>query len=60
MLAFLSFYPAWAKAMEQITEQIVRAMERNIDVNVWIFKDYLSLRDYVAEGIIKCQREIVL
>lgn len=58
VLPHLSFAPLWQGAMERISQEIVRAVDSNIDVNFWLFRDYWSLRNYISEGLQKCRQKI--
>jgi hypothetical protein len=55
LLPFLSFGTRWQTALVRIGEQVARSLDREIAINVWIYRDYWSLRNYVAAGIVRCR-----
>jgi hypothetical protein len=51
----LTFGARWKPALVRIEEQVARALDREVDVEVWIYRDYWSVRSYVMNGIIRCR-----
>ncbi|MGA2528892.1 MAG: hypothetical protein ABSG36_06980 [Acidimicrobiales bacterium] len=58
LLPVLSFGNEWISSIVKVTETISRVMEREVDVRIWIYRDYWSVRNYVSEGVVKCQRKL--
>lgn len=58
LLPALSFGTDWVSALVRVEETASLILDRNVDVNVWIFRDYWSMRSYVAEGVIKCRKAV--
>lgn len=55
LLGYLPFNADWNPALIRIRQDIALAISSDLDVNVWIYRDYWSLRNYTAEGIRKCR-----
>ncbi|MDY0912916.1 hypothetical protein [Rathayibacter festucae] len=55
MLPWLSFGGEWTSSLVRLSEYVAVQFGREIDVNIWIFRDYWSVRNYVAESVIKCK-----
>ena len=60
LLPVLSFGRDWAGAVERVAERIVKAVDRNVDVHIWIYRDYWSLRNYISLGVNKCRQKITI
>lgn len=58
LLPYLDFGEEWVSAMVKVSEVATRALDREVDVNCWIYRDYWSVRSYVANGIIKCREQL--
>lgn len=58
LLPFVSFGNTWISSLTQLSQHIAVLLDREIDIKVWIYRDYWSLRNYVAEGIMRCRRQI--
>jgi hypothetical protein len=58
LLPELSFGSSWLPATTRISERIATLLDREVTVNLWIYRDYWSLRNYVATGLVKCRRRI--
>ncbi|MCX5068754.1 hypothetical protein OOJ91_23205 [Micromonospora lupini] len=56
LLPALSFGADWVAASVRISEHICRLLDREIDVEFWIYRDYWSLRNYIADGVTKCRK----
>jgi hypothetical protein len=55
LLPYLKFGPEWMGASARLSELVSREFSREIDINFWIYRDYWSLRSYVANSILKCK-----
>jgi len=58
LLPYLDFGETWVSALVKVSEAATVALEREIDVNCWIYRDYWSVRSYVANGIVKCKETV--
>jgi hypothetical protein len=58
MLPWLSFGAKWTSSLVRISEQVAIQFGREVEVHIWIYRDYWSVRNYVSEGIMKCRMEI--
>ena len=58
LLPYLDFGAEWVTSMVRVSEVAARALDREIDVNCWIYRDYWSVRSYVANGMIKCREHL--
>ena len=60
LLSRLSFGPSWLAAHKRLqldwTDRI--GLSGKGGINLWIYRDYWSVRSYVADGIMKCTRRI--
>ncbi|GAA3616997.1 hypothetical protein GCM10022223_36890 [Kineosporia mesophila] len=59
LLPVLSFGSSWIAAIERIQERTSILLDRNIDVEIWVYRDYWSVRNYVAQGIVECKKGIL-
>lgn len=59
LISELSFGRQWLAASVKLEQAVAVALDRNIDVNYWIYRDYWSLRNYVATGLIRCREALV-
>lgn len=57
LLPWISFGNAWTFSLVKISQQVAEEFDREIEVNVWIYRDYWSVRNYVAQSIIQCRRK---
>lgn len=57
LLGEFSFGIDWLQGIEQLSQLIVSRLDRNVKVEFWVYRDYWSLRNYVAKGLVGCQRE---
>ncbi|WIM87897.1 hypothetical protein PT015_24280 [Candidatus Mycobacterium wuenschmannii] len=57
LLSYLDFGPDWIPASTSLSEHIAIVFDREIDVNFWIYRDYWSLRSYIANGIYRCKEK---
>lgn len=55
LLPYLDFGEEWVSSLVKVSESATKALDREIDVNIWIYRDYWSVRSYVANGIVKCK-----
>jgi hypothetical protein len=60
LLPAISFGPEWLEAHVRISERVAVMLNREIDVHFWIYRDYWSVRNYVAESIVKCRKKLVV
>ena len=58
LLRYLPFNNQWNTGLIRIQQEIAIALSHDMDVNVWLFRDYWSLRSYTAEGIVECRRKL--
>ncbi len=58
LLPYLDFGVDWQGSHVRVAEAAARALDREVDVNYWVFRDYWSVRSYVANGIITCRRKL--
>lgn len=58
LLPQLDFGPEWIRASLRISEFVAREFGREVAVNFWIYRDYWSVRSYVANGIIRCKERL--
>jgi hypothetical protein len=59
LLPALSFGPVWVAHLLEISQEISIVLDREIEVNMWIYRDYWSLRNYVLDGLLKCKGALV-
>jgi hypothetical protein len=57
LLTYLDFGPDWIPASTALSEYVAVAFEREVEVNFWIYRDYWSLKSYVANGIHRCKEK---
>jgi hypothetical protein len=55
LLPALSFGNQWITATPRVAQEISILLDREVEVNYWIYRDYWSLRNYVAAGIVRCR-----
>ncbi|SPM42069.1 hypothetical protein PABE177_4119 [Mycobacterium numidiamassiliense] len=55
LLTYLDFGPYWFPARTSISEYVAITFGREVKVNLWLYRDYWSLRSYIATGITKCK-----
>ncbi len=55
LLPFLSFASEWQGAIERVAERVVKSLDRNVDISLWLYRDYWSIRNYVSVGLTKCK-----
>lgn len=60
LLGQLSFGSGWIGRLDKISTTISVALDRNIDVHAWIYRDYWSLRNYIGEGLKKCRTKTLV
>ena len=58
LLGSLSFGTKWLGAIDSVSGRIEDSFDRSVTAEFWIYRDYWSLRNYVARGVVACQREI--
>jgi hypothetical protein len=58
VLPYLSFGAEWAASLVRLSERTASLLDREVVVNVWIFRDYWSLRNYVARGLVECRKKV--
>ncbi len=59
LLSDLSFGEKWLTAQMKVEQEVSILLDRNISINYWIYRDYWSLRNYVASSIMQCRRKLV-
>lgn len=59
LLPYLSFGPEWLGGLAQVAEKVSILLNRSIEVNTWIFRDYWSLRTYVTSGAMRCKEKVI-
>src|SRR5262249_22743172 len=60
VLPYLSYGSAWQTKVVRISERVAVMLHREIDTHFWIYRDYWSLRNYVADGVVKVRRKMVV
>lgn len=55
LLTYLDFGSDWISARTAISEYVAISFDREVDVNFWVYRDYWSLRSYIATSITKCK-----
>lgn len=58
VLPYLDFGEVWVTELVKVSEAAARALNREIDVNCWIYRDYWSVRSYVASGLLRCKESV--
>jgi hypothetical protein len=58
LLSVLSFGPIWQPALVRVAEHVAVLLDEERPLNIWIYRDYWSLRNYLATGIVKCKQEM--
>lgn len=58
LLPHLEFGPSWLSGINQIEEAIAIDLNRSIPLNVWIFRDYWSLRTYITKSALLCREKV--
>jgi hypothetical protein len=56
VLPFLSFGAEWTTALIRVEEHVARLLQREVSLGYWIYRDYWSLRNYVATGVVKARK----
>jgi hypothetical protein len=59
LLPVISFGNDWIGSLVKIGEDISKRLDREVDVHMWIYLDYWSVRNYVSGGIVKCQQRLI-
>ncbi|WP_143202432.1 hypothetical protein [Amycolatopsis sp. CB00013] len=59
LLPFLSFGPHWISVSTELSEKVAIALDREVAVNFWIYRDYWSVRNYVSSGLMKCKEKLL-
>lgn len=60
LLGSFSFGTRWLGAIDSFSGRLAEALDRNVNAEFWIYRDYWSLRNYVARGVVACQRILQL
>jgi hypothetical protein len=58
LLPHLEFGNVWVSQLVRVSEMAAIALDREVDVNCWIYRDYWSVRSYVATGVMKCKEKV--
>jgi len=59
LLPTLSFGSSWNLALIRAGSTIAQMLDAERELNIWIYRDYWSLRNYVAKSVVRCREEIV-
>jgi hypothetical protein len=59
LLPYLSFGNSWISAIVKVQQDVALALDREVAIKTWIYRDYWSLRNYVAASIVTCRGRIV-
>jgi len=59
ILHLLPFHKQWTLGLVKVSQTGSVLLNRELEVNPWIFRDYWSLRNYVSKGIVGCQSKAV-
>jgi hypothetical protein len=54
----LSFGQEWTKALVRIGQEIDTTLGAHHKANLWIYRDYWGLRNYVAAGFVSCRKKM--
>ena len=57
LLPELSFGPPWQTASVRVAERVALLLDREVEINYWVYRDYWSLRNYVAKGVVACRKK---
>ena len=60
LLGSFSFGTKWLGAIDRFSGRLEDALDRNVQAEFWIYRDYWSLRNYVARGVVACQNTLRL
>lgn len=60
LLGSFSFGTKWQGAIDSFSGRLEDALDRNVKAEFWIYRDYWSLRNYVARGVVACQNTLRL
>jgi hypothetical protein len=60
LLGSFSFGSEWIGAIDRIAGRLEDALDRSVRTEVWIYRDYWSLRNYLTGGIVACQNKLKL
>jgi len=58
LLPYLDFGQEWVSALTNIQESAAIHLSREVEVNCWIYRDYWSVRNYVAKGVLRCKEKL--
>ncbi|MFZ1362390.1 MAG: hypothetical protein WAS05_05570 [Candidatus Nanopelagicales bacterium] len=57
ILPGLSFGNEWITSLEGVKSTASILIGRPVEVNIWIYRDYWSMRSYVAKSLDRCRKE---
>lgn len=60
LLPELSFGASWLTAGVRLSERVATLLNREVEVNYWIYRDYWSVRNYVAKGVVECRKKVLV
>lgn len=60
LLSSFSFGTKWLSAIDSLSGRLEDALDRHVKAEFWIYRDYWSLRNYVAGGVVACQNKLRL
>lgn len=58
LLGSFSFGLEWMGALNRIGGRLEDALNRSVKAELWIYRDYWSLRNYIAGGLVACQAKV--
>lgn len=59
LLPTFSFGNTWIPSAVRLRELVSTLLDREVEMNLWIYRDYWSLRSYVASSIIRCRQKVI-
>lgn len=60
LLPELSFGSPWLTAGVRMSERVATLLDREVEINYWIYRDYWSVRNYVAKGVVECRKKVLI
>lgn len=55
LLPEMPYGAQWFRGIELMKADVAERFGREVPVNIWVYRDYWSVRAYVAEGLFKCK-----
>lgn len=53
---YLPYGEVWLRGMSQLAQMVSVELGREVEIGLWIYRDYWSVRNYVAEGAVAVAR----